>query len=132
MKFQPPKQVDGTVPERGYAAMHRSQPPTGEHFGTATAAVRIPAWWLLLLHTCHPESPTHVIESLPAYSDIRETKLLLSSRNIEDPALGAEYRDFYLGCFRPAKRNYEILRQQGLVAASPAMTPSWTGQEAPT
>ena len=115
VKFQPPKQVDGTVPGEVNGA---TDPTTyADHFGTATAAVRIPFWWLLL-HNLSSGVTHAVIESLPAYSDLREARMLMSTRNIEDPALGAEYRDFYLGCYMPAKRNYEVLRQQGLVPAA--------------
>ena len=112
MKFQPPKQVDGTVPPE----IRGDIDPTTyqDHFGAATAPVRIPAWWVLL-HNVSAGITHAVIDSLPAYSDLREAKMLLASRNIEDPALGAEYRDFYLGCYMPAKRNYEILRQEDLV-----------------
>ncbi len=115
VKFQPPKQADGTVPDE---VSGDTDPTTyAEHFGPATAAVRIPFWWLLL-HNLSSGVTHAVIDSLPAYSDLREAKMLMSSRNIEDPALGAEYRDFYLGCYRPAKRNYEILRQENLVPAA--------------
>ena len=115
VKFQPPKQVDGTVPDQVNGA---TDPTTyADHFGTATAAVRIPAWWLLL-HNLSSGITHAVVESLPAYSDLREARMLMATRNIEDPALGAEYRDFYLGCYMPAKRNYEVLRQQGLVPAA--------------
>ena len=115
VKFQPPKQVDGTVP--GEVSGVTDPTTYADHFGTATASVRIPAWWLLL-HNLSSGITHAVIESLPAYSDLREAKMLMATRNIEDPALGAEYRDFYLGCYMPAKRNYEVLRQQGLVPAA--------------
>ena len=112
VKYQPPKQVDGTVPDE----IRGDIDPTTykDYFGAATAPVRIPGWWVLL-HSISAGITHSVIDSLPAYSDLREAKMLLASRNIEDPALGAEYHDFYLGCYRPAKRNYEILRQEGLV-----------------
>ena len=115
VRFQPPKEADGTVP----AEVRGDIDPTTyrDHFGAATAPVRIPGWWVLL-HNVSAGVTHALIHSLPAYSDLREARLLMASRNIEDPALGAEYRDFFLGCYRPAKRNYEVLRREGLVPAA--------------
>ena len=115
VKFQPPKRVDGTVPNEVRGDIDPTTYQT--HFGAATAPVKIPGWWVLL-HNISAGITHAVIDSLPAYSDLREAQMLLASRNIEDPALGAEYRDFFLGCYMPAKRNYEILRQNNLVPAA--------------
>ncbi len=112
VKYQPPGKVDGTVPDeiRGDIDPSTYQ----DHFGAATAPVKIPGWWVLL-HNISSGITRALVDSLPAYSDLREARTLMASRNIEDPALGAEYRDFHLGCYMPAKRNYEVLRQQNTV-----------------
>lgn len=112
VRFQPPKNADGTVPDEVRGDIDPST--YGDYFGSATAPVKIPGWWVLL-HQVSSGITHALVNSLPPYSDLREARMLMASRNIEDPALGAEYRDFYLGCYLPAKRNYEVLAPQNLV-----------------
>lgn len=123
VKFRPqaapvgtPAEVDATADPTTYAG----------HFGQSLAPVRIPAWWGML-HSLSAGLTNAVIERFRTPGDLRDARMLLESRNIEDPSLAADYNEFLQGCYWPAKDNYQRLAQQNVVAAGQDV--SWAGSE---
>ena len=125
VKFKPPaSSTSGQTP----AVVDATADPTtySDHFGQSMAPVRIPAWWGLL-HSISAGLTNAVIDRLNTPGDLRDTRMLLESRNIEDPSLAADYNEFVSGCYWRAKDNYQSLAQQGLVPTGQDV--SWAGSE---
>ena len=113
---QTPAEVDATADPTTYA----------DHFGQSMAPVRIPAWWGLL-HSLSAGLTNAVIQRLNTPGDLRDTRMLLESRNIEDPSVASDYNQFLQGCYWRAKDNYQRLAQQGILPRGEDV--SWAGSE---
>lgn len=123
VKYRPQSVPPGTPSE-----VNATSDPTtyADHFGRSLAPVRIPAWWGLL-HSISAGLTNAVIQSLNTPGDLRDTRMLLESRNIEDPSVAADYNEFLQGCYWRAKDNYQRLAQQGILPRGQDV--SWAGSE---
>ena len=123
VKYRPQTPLPGTPAE-----VNATSDPTtySEHFGQTMAPVRVPAWWGLL-HSLSAGLTNAVIQRLNTPGELRETRMLLESRNIEDPSVAADYNDFLDGCYWRAKDNYQRLAQQGLLPHDQDV--SWAGSD---
>ena len=85
---------------------------------TGNNAISIPAWWGLM-HKFSTGITHAVIQSLPSHADLREARVQLTARNIEDADLAQDYREFLGMCYHPAKRNYQRLRLNEQIPPAP-------------
>ena len=123
VKFQPPV-TQGHTPSEVNSTNDPS--PYREHFGQSVAPVRIPAWWGLL-HSLSAGFTNAAIARFQTPGNLREARMLLESRNIEDPSLASDYNQFLQGCYWRAKDNYQRLARQNVV--QPNQDVSWAGSQ---
>ncbi len=124
VQYQPPPDSSGHHPP----AVNPVSTPTTFGLSFTAAPVRIPTGWYLL-YAFSQGMTRAVIDGLPDQASIRDLQTIIQSRNITDPALGAEYGDFVNGCYIPAMANYEKLSSPGIIASAPEDQPLWPGHE---